>query len=1375
MASGRSRRSPLLVGLRAAYTITATPTFTLNTHHAPVSTQASAAVNLTADTAIVSSSGAGYQEHGGTFATIADSAAYGGQYREMTGSDTGTSVTYTFTGLAPGNYEIWDQYAAGSDHPASVSLYVYDGDTSGRLQQTFTINETTSDNWPNQAFEGPGGYEWGWSEGFVYANTDTITVKLASAGAGTEVPTIRLIADPESLAPYIAGTQGAPRCRRTAWNTPPARFSPPGAEPPWASPATTTLRPPPTRASATPRKADYTPQQSGGGALTAVSGNITSCPGNPFEPQLNYIFLSSSKDTMVDSGTHLTLTVPEGNVYDFTEPSSTQGPWASGVWESTTSAGGQVTAVTEWINSSGDVSNTYVYGDQPEEVDYTMPSASQPYETDVYQYLPSSDPNAGLVWHLTVSSTLNGVLTPVEKFTYQYYVTGSGYGLTGDLESIQVQYWNGSTYTGNDAYYFRYYTGPAWVANEPHTDANLIGFAHGLEYELTPQAVQAVGGLGEAENLTNQPSGASSIGAVASDYYQYDQYRRVTLQTVDGGLRTETFSYVEGTDDVIANPQTGSFANLNAWTTETIANTYSGGVANDAPAGALYSTYTVYTNALGQTLFSDLSNDLSGAAANNTFGYDQYDSSGRPILMAASSAVGGLASNGVAGGSYVIQVNGGNGPVQEYTYYTDTTATATTPGDAAGYLESTSIADGITGTPILQEQYSYYQVTDGTATVYPVATDTTYTGTDGSSGAATTSYAYTWYSGTVQEATVTAALPQNASGVTGTTIDFYDPSGNLTWSQDADGYLTLNQYDATTGLLMETVQNVDTNNLPPEIANFLDPVVRPDYPHTTTLVQTPTGDTLNLNATTDYSYDSQGRLAQTLGPVHSAEVDGQSEDVRTATWTVYEDAIHQVITAQGYDALDGAVTGYYLVNPVSVEVTNAGGEATGDIQAAVVASGGAASWVAKADASDEVSLGSAPLTTLAGLGDVTGSPSAYTSWTTYKYNANYQLAGSRTYYAIPASGTGTATDNYDQTCYDYDFLGRLQSTKTPAGTIMWDVYDYRGLVTSTWVGTCAWGATPTQPNEGPSQYNNLVDVIDYQYDNGQSGGDGLLTMTTQNVGSGSPNQVTEYGYDWRNRLLWTMTYDGTNYTYTYNTYDNLNEVVETQTYQAVGGIANPSGDTLLAESTAAYDPLGQVYQSSTYVENTSGGQTVWTPQTTTYCYDPDGNQVGLTDPEGNQTTWQFDGLGDTVQQTNPLGSEYYYYNGAGELTEEIDADGRATTYAYDGIGRETQENWYNSTGTLTETISHTYNPAGLLASATDQATGSSPATDTYTYDDAGEMTSETQQIPGLAPVATLNDQYTAGNRTQLSAVIGAEGARTTISSTRISTTASTAK
>jgi YD repeat-containing protein len=200
-----------------------------------------------------------------------------------------------------------------------------------------------------------------------------------------------------------------------------------------------------------------------------------------------------------------------------------------------------------------------------------------------------------------------------------------------------------------------------------------------------------------------------------------------------------------------------------------------------------------------------------------------------------------------------------------------------------------------------------------------------------------------------------------------------------------------------------------------------------------------------------------------------------------------------------------------------------------------------------------------------------------------------------------------------------------------------------------------------------------------------------------------------------------MTFDGTCYTYSYNSYDNLGEVLQTQQYQAATPwTVNPAGDLLLSQSSTAYDALGEVYQSTEYlvVDGVAG-----TAEITSYSYDADGNEVSLTDPDYYETTWQYDGLGDMTAETNAAQTDaigendQYRFDAAGEVTEKIDADGRAIVYSYDGIGRESAENWYasvdssgNPQGDPTETIAYTYNPAGLLFTASDAS-----AAYTYTY------------------------------------------------------------
>jgi RHS repeat-associated protein len=501
------------------------------------------------------------------------------------------------------------------------------------------------------------------------------------------------------------------------------------------------------------------------------------------------------------------------------------------------------------------------------------------------------------------------------------------------------------------------------------------------------------------------------------------------------------------------------------------------------------------------------------------------------------------------------------------------------------------------------------------------------------------------------------------------------------------------------------------------------------------------------------------RLAQMLGAAHMAQTAQGDIEVRTASWTVYDNADHAVTFAQGYAMLDTSDNQwdlFTLVNPVSVTLSNPNGQVTSQVQATVDTASGVIGWTANA-ADNEVYLGSlSPLTLLAPTtcsGNSIGLPtqSSYVSWTTYEYS-HEQLVSTRVYYAIPESGTGTAAANYNETDYGYNAVGTQIWAETPDGTITWNVLNAAGLVLSTWEGTDDNGATPTDPTGGHSLGNNMVEVSSNLYDP-----DGDVISTTQFVDSNSAdNRVTVYGYDWQDRLVSTMTFDGTYYTYTYNTYDNQGEVIETQQFQAATPwTVNPAGDLLLSQSTTDYDALGEVYQSTEYLV-TSG--LVGTAEITSYSYDADGNQVSLTDPapDSNTTTWTYDGLDQVKSQTDALGQTDYYYDGAGEMYQQTDADDRTTLYTYDAVGRETGESWHAAaSGRLTETIGCTYNPAGLLVSATDDnLLDSTVAVDSYQYDAAGEVTSESETIPGLAPVVTLSSQYTAGDRTQLAATIG---------------------
>ena len=82
----------------------------------------------------------------------------------------------------------------------------------------------------------------------------------------------------------------------------------------------------------------------------------------------------------------------------------------------------------------------------------------------------------------------------------------------------------------------------------------------------------------------------------------------------------------------------------------------------------------------------------------------------------------------------------------------------------------------------------------------------------------------------------------------------------------------------------------------------------------------------------------------------------------------------------------------------------------------------------------------------------------------------------------------------------------------------------------------------------------------------QGGGDGNATSSTDYVDANPANdRTTLNGYDWRDRPLWTMIDDhtpdpnnpgSTRKTYTFNTYDNLDDVLNVTRYY---DLANTTG------------------------------------------------------------------------------------------------------------------------------------------------------------------------------------------------------------------------
>ena len=206
----------------------------------------------------------------------------------------------------------------------------------------------------------------------------------------------------------------------------------------------------------------------------------------------------------------------------------------------------------------------------------------------------------------------------------------------------------------------------------------------------------------------------------------------------------------------------------------------------------------------------------------------------------------------------------------------------------------------------------------------------------------------------------------------------------------------------------------------------------------------------------------------------------------------------------------------------------------------------------------------------------------------------------------------------------------------PTGTITYTVFDARGLTLSVWVGTADAGATDTDPTGGRSARRPPVRPTTCWKRRATSTTTArAAAMATSPRSIAYVNASTErdtlYGYDWRDRQLWAMVYDGAHYTYTYNTYDNLDEVTDVTRYYDESGEpgvtdnAPNSGDPIIGRSGAAYDDLGREYQTISY--NEPG--TIATITNT--WYDGDGDTIMVL-PGGTQefTKTVYDGLGDAI-------------------------------------------------------------------------------------------------------------------------------------------------
>ncbi|AGA25728.1 RHS repeat-associated core domain-containing protein [Singulisphaera acidiphila] len=610
--------------------------------------------------------------------------------------------------------------------------------------------------------------------------------------------------------------------------------------------------------------------------------------------------------------------------------------------------------------------------------------------------------------------------------------------------------------------------------------------------------------------------------------------------------------------------------------------------------------------------------------------YYRYDNQGRLILHAEPSAISGYDDaysdllHEVSGNYQYLNDN--SGFIQTFSYYTSTTATDIVAGGASGLLKSTYVQRGEVGTQIVQGVMTYYARTTGGATVYQIATDTVF-GLD--SGTAldfsdrnprTTSYAYTWFTGTNQVESTTVRLPvissnQYGPGTADVMTVVNDKYGRPIWTKDGGGFINFIAYDSLTGAVVKTIRDVNTTRTS-------------DFTALPSGWVTPVGGGLHL--ITRSEVDGLGRTIKEIDPNGNV------------TYIVFNDAQHEYRIYRGWNATTHTTTG-----PIEVirEYRPVAGAPAGQqaVYYEVLTTNASPTFnlVTGAPTGQEIINGS----NIQSLRrDITNSggqiieSDVYFSFAGLTYSVSTAQLG--------AASNNSTTGNYHADIYHYDQRGRLDRVLNPTGTITRTVHDDLGRVVSVWVGTNDTGATDFDPH-GAGAPNNMVQVSGYVYDNGGVG-DSNLTKATLYPGGGAAARVTDYFYDWRDRLIASKVgvqaseATDVNRPITYLTLNNLGQTIVNEVFDGDGiTITDANGDGVpdkpnssfrRALSTYDYDNQGRLFLSKSYAVDQVTGTDSWIAYLFVgYWYDQRGNIIRHQVPGGLTQEIVYDGAGRKVK------------------------------------------------------------------------------------------------------------------------------------------------
>ena len=393
-------------------------------------------------------------------------------------------------------------------------------------------------------------------------------------------------------------------------------------------------------------------------------------------------------------------------------------------------------------------------------------------------------------------------------------------------------------------------------------------------------------------------------------------------------------------------------------------------------------------------------------------------------------------------------------------------------------------------------------------------------------------------------------------------------------------------------------------------------------------------------------------------------------------------------------------------------------------------------------------------------GNLTGANAGnYTTITTF--NADGEQA------SVTLAGGSGATVTPRATSYGYDGDGNQTAVK-----------DARNYTTTT-----AYNADDKADLVTDPQGHQTLTCYD-------GDGNAAQTVPPNGVASGALTPAScpaAYPAGYQDRLI----YDATAYTF-----DAAGNDTEMTTPPAAGQSGHPTttysydgaGNLLITTGPPASGLVQQVtsdtYNSAGELATETVGYGTAVPSTTSFCYDPGGDQTSVVMPDGNtsatascetsspwvvspasypaqaayQTTASYDSAGELVSSTTPAtaaapsgATTNSTYDPAGNMLNSTDPDGVTTTWtytpqdlqatvSYSGSSAHSVTSTYDADGQKTATTdatgtsSFTYDPFGELTSTTNGAN----QTTGYSYDADGDPASITYPLPATATWATTH-------------------------------------